>query len=144
VPETAGAVKVLQELQGRRLWLAVVVDEHGGVSGIVTLEDLLEELVGELYRERQAPPAAIVPEADGAALLRGDVPVREANRELGLELPEGEGWSTVAGLCIALAGGIPEVGARVRAGGTVLEVVEATPRQVRLVRVRRAPPAPAP
>jgi len=143
VPEPASAVKVLQELQERRLWLAVVVDEHGGVSGIVTLEDLLEELVGELFREREAPRASIVPEGGGAALVRGDVAVREVNRELGTDLPESADWSTVAGLCIALAGGIPEAGTRLRAGGAVLEVVEATPRQVRKVRIRPSPPADA-
>jgi putative hemolysin len=140
VPESAGAAKVLRDLQDRRLWLAVVVDEHGGVSGIVTLEDLLEELVGELFRERETPPDTIVPEPGGAALVRGDVAVREVNRALSLDLPEEGDFTTVAGLCIALAGGIPEAGARLRAGAALLEVVDATPRQVRKVRVRPAPP----
>jgi len=143
VPETAGAAKVLQDLQDRRLWLAVVVDEHGGVSGIVTLEDLLEELVGELFREREAPAETIVAEPGGAAMVRGDVAVRDLNRALGLDLPEEGDFTTVAGLCIALAAGIPEAGTRLRAGGAILEVVEATPRQVRRVRVRPAPPGSA-
>jgi putative hemolysin len=138
-PETASAVTILQELREKRLWLAVVVDEHGGVSGVVTLEDLLSELVGELFREKAAPQATIVREPEGTALVRGDVPVREINRELELDLPESDEWSTVAGLCIFLAGGIPEPGARLGAPGVQLEVVEATPRQVRKVRIRRAP-----
>jgi len=141
VPESASAASVLQELQKRRLWLAVVVDEHGGVAGIVTLEDLLAELVGDLYLEKATPQEALVREPDGWAVVRGDTPVREMNRELDMGLPESEDWSTVAGLCIALAGTIPEPGARFPAGDAILEVLEATPRQVRKVRVRRRAPA---
>jgi putative hemolysin len=92
VPEATSAVRLLQELQQRRLWLAVVVDEHGGVSGIVTMEDLLEELVGELFPERAAPQPTIVKEPDGAAVVRGDVPIREVNRVLELDLPESDDW----------------------------------------------------
>jgi len=141
VPASASALSVLQELQRRRLWLAVVVDEHGGVEGIVTLEDLLAELVGDLYLERTAPPATIVRELGGAAVVRGDTPIREINRELGMGLPEGDHWSTVAGLCMALAGAIPGPGAHFTAGDAILEVLEATPRQIRRVRVRPREPA---
>jgi putative hemolysin len=140
VPKSASAVSVLRQLREKRLWLAVVVDEHGGVAGLVTLEDLLEELVGELFTEREAPEPAIRKEPDGAFLVRASMPVREVNRELGLALPEGEGWSTLAGLAIALAGGIPRIGARlVASGGATLEVVEATARLVRTVRLRPPP-----
>ncbi|MFL5262593.1 MAG: hemolysin family protein [Anaeromyxobacteraceae bacterium] len=144
VPETASAVAVLKDLRVRRLWVAVVVDEHGGVAGLVTLEDLLEELVGELFTEREQPEAAVHEEADGAYLVRAATPVREVNRELGFGLPEGE-WSTVAGLAIALAGGIPRVGTRLDLkGGATLEVVDATARLVRTVRLRPPPAGPAP
>jgi putative hemolysin len=144
VPESARAVEVLRDMQARRLQLAVVVDEHGGVAGIVTLEDLLEELVGEILAETEVAAPWVTREAEGRALLRGDAPLREVNRELGIALPEGEGYSTVAGLCIALAGGIPGVGARLTlADGATLEVVEATARQVRRVRVLPAPALPA-
>jgi putative hemolysin len=136
VPETAPAVQVLRQLQQRRAHLAIVVDEHGGVAGLVTLEDLVEELVGEILGEAEEAPSWVVPEPTGTALVRGDAPLREVNRALGLALPEVEGYSTVAGLCIALAGGIPAPGARLTTReGTVLEVVEATPRLVRRVRV---------
>jgi putative hemolysin len=137
VPETAKATRVLRDLRTKRLWVAVVVDEHGGVSGIVTVEDLVEEIVGELFSEREEPPEVIRREGDGAAVVRGDLPVREANRELGLALPEGDGWSSVGGLCVALAGGIPKPGARFEAGDAELEVVEASARAVQRVRIRR-------
>ena len=145
VPATAKAVRVLRDMQRRRTQIAVVVDEHGGVAGIVTLEDLVEELVGEIVGEQEQPEALIHREPDGAALVRGDAPVREVNRALELDLPEGEGYSTIAGLCIALAGSVPQRGtALVAPDGTRLEVVEASPRVVRLVRVMpfTSPPAP--
>jgi len=147
VPASAKAVHLLREMQRRRTQLAVVVDEHGGVAGLVTLEDLVEELVGEIVGEQEQPEALFQREPGGTALVRGDAPIREANRALDLELPEGDGYSTVAGLCIALAGAVPERGARLRApDGTEIEVVDASPRVVRLVRLRPAavspPPAP--
>jgi putative hemolysin len=136
VPETAKAVQVLRELQKRRTQIAVVVDEHGGVAGLLTLEDLVEELVGDILGEREEPEQLFHKDADGSARVRGDAPIREVNRALDLELPEGDGYTTVAGLCIALAGAVPERGARLRAAdGTEIEVLEASPRLVRLVRL---------
>jgi putative hemolysin len=143
VPESARAVHVLRDLQRRRTQLAVVVDEHGGVAGLLTLEDLVEELVGEILGEQEQAEALWTIDAEGRALVRGDAPLREVNRALGLDLPEGDGYTTVAGLCIALAGAVPERGARLRTGdGTEIEVLEATPRVVRRVRIV-APPRPA-
>jgi putative hemolysin len=151
VPESAKAVHVLREMQRRRTQLAVVVDEHGGVAGILTLEDLVEELVGDILGEQEQPEALFQKEPGGTALVRGDAPIREVNRALDLDLPEGEGYTTIAGLCIALAGSVPERGARLRApDGTEMEIVDASPRMVRLVRLRppaaqasRAPGAPS-
>jgi len=119
------------------------VDEHGGVAGMLTLEDLVEELVGEIVGEREQPEALFESEPGGTALVRGDAPIRELNRALHLDLPEGDGYTTIAGLCIALAGAVPERGTRLRTpDGTQLEVLEASPRVVRVVRLRPAPAAP--
>jgi putative hemolysin len=151
VPETSKAVYVLREMQRRRTQIAVAVDERGGVAGLLTLEDLVEELVGEIVGEREQPEALFQREPGGTALVRGDAPVREVNRALGLDLPEGEGFTTLAGVCIALAGDVPPRGARLQApDGTQLEVVDASPRLVRTVRLwpaavvssSRAPAAP--
>jgi putative hemolysin len=154
VPSSAKAVHVLREMQRRRTQIAVVVDEHGGVAGLLTLEDLVEELVGEITGERDEPEALFQKEPGGSALVRGDAPIREVNRALGLDLPEGEGYTTIAGLCIALAGAVPERGTRLHLpDGTEIEVVDASPRLVRLARLRPpsadstrspgAPPSPA-
>ena len=131
-------------MQRRRVPLAIVVDEHGGVAGLIPLEDIVEELVGELASEDEDTEAPLRKGADGSAVVLGYVPIRDANRELGLELPEGDAWTTVAGLCIALAGGvIPQRGTVLETGKASLEVIEATPRAVTRVRVkqRAAPPA---
>ncbi|AKU92390.1 hemolysin family protein [Vulgatibacter incomptus] len=140
VPETMHAVSLLREMQLRRISLAIAVEESGGMAGIVTIEDLVEELVGEIFSEEEAQvPETIHVEANHTALVLGIAPIRDVNRELDLDLPEGDGWSTIAGLCIDLAGRIPGKGERyVAPDGTVLEICEATPRRVRTVRVHPA------
>lgn len=143
VPETAHAVQVLRDLQRRRTQIAIVVDERGGMTGLLTLEDLVEELVGEIVGEAEEAQELLRREPSGAAVARGDVPVREANRALGLSLPEGEDYTSVGGLCVALAGTVPQRGTRLRTpDGTELEVLEASPRVVRQVRI--TPPAASP
>jgi putative hemolysin len=145
VPETAHAVQVLREMQKRRTQLAIAVDEHGGVAGLITLEDLVEELVGEVFSEWEQPEQVVRRDAAGGAVVRGDLPIRDLNRELSLDLPEGDDYTTIAGLVIALAGAVPERGAKVTAAsGVTLEVMEATPRAVRSVRITVAPDTTAP
>ena len=103
--------------------LAVAVDEHGTLSGMVTFEDLVEELVGEVFSEHEQDRQLVTKLADGSVSVRGDLPLRELNRELGIELEAPDGVATVAGLCMKLAGGIPNRGRppggqrRHRAGG---------------------------
>ncbi len=145
VAEATPAVRVLQDLQGRRIPLAMVVDEHGGLSGLVTFEDLVEELVGEMFSEDEPSTSLIERVEEGKLVVRGDASVREMNRDLHLELPEGDDWTTIAGLSISLAGRIPESGSRLRtANGYEIEVLESTPKVVQLVRVTRPAPAPPP
>lgn len=138
VPETMSAERALRELQQRRLHLAIVVEEHGSTAGIVTLEDLVEELVGEIFHERdEAPPKPIERQAPGVFRILGSTSHRDVWRELAIELPElGEG-RTVSGLVVALAGDrVPAVGERFTAApGIELEVIEASPRRVRAVRL---------
>lgn len=139
VPEGRLAADVLKDMQRTRDHLALVVDEQGSVVGLVTLEDLIEELVGEIFAEHETPVERIVREPDGGILVRGRVPVHEVNRELGIDLPESPTWSTMGGLATALAGTMPEAGTRLDAGhGTTLEVVEASGHRVQRVRIRTA------
>ncbi len=137
VPETVKAITVFQELQRRQMRLAIVVDEHGAVCGLITDEDLIEELVGELFSEQDSPEALVQQEAEDVYLVKGHATIRELNRSLGLELDETQAWTTVAGLCLSLAGQIPAKGAKLEAAdGLRLEVVDASPHLVRQVRVK--------
>jgi len=141
--ETMRAMDTLKELQRRRMQLAIVVDERGGVLGLVTMEDLVEELVGDILSETETPEELIRRESPTTAVVQGTASLRELNRALGLELEEGHGYSTVGGLCAARTGAIPEPGTRLTLDdGTVLEVLDSTPRRVRTVRIHLAPQPP--
>ncbi len=135
-PATAPAAGVLRELQKARARLAILVDEHGGVAGLLTTEDLVEELVGELFSEHDRPEELVRREPGGSALVDGHAAVRDVNRALDLDLPQSDDWGTIAGLCAGLAGGIPETGSTVTTSdGTRLEILDASPHVVRLVRI---------
>ncbi len=138
VPETQRAVDLLREMRARRVPLGVVVDEQGTMAGIVTLEDVLEELVGDIYSEHASTlQEPIRREGPCEAVVSGGVPVRDVNRELDLELPEDGDWTTMGGLCIAYAGRIPSPGDVVDLPrGVRLEVLDASPRRVRSLRLR--------
>ncbi|MEY4578458.1 MAG: hypothetical protein RL701_3161 [Pseudomonadota bacterium] len=138
VPESKLAVELMKEMRGLHMTLAIVVDELGGTSGIVTMEDLLEELVGDIFSEHaREVPELISQQADGSAIVSGTAPVRDVNRALGIELPEEGAWTTVAGLCLATLGRIPLAGDHLEiADGISLEVLDASPRRIRSVRVR--------
>lgn len=141
-PSIALATVVLRELQRRRTQLAIVIDEHGGLFGLVTTENLIEELVGEVTDEHEPHNELIRKNADGSYLIQGSAPLRLVNRVLDIELEESDGHTTLGGFCIALAGMIPQQGAALKApDGTRLEIVEAAPQRVKLVRVMPARPA---
>ena len=143
IPETTRALDALQQMQVRRTPMALVVDERGGLAGLVTLEDLLEELVGEIFSESDVPPDCLHQEPDGTILADATLSVREVNRALELELPEGEAFATLGGLCMMLAGVIPAPGTRLTTdNGTELEVVDASARRVKQVRIRPPPQPP--
>ncbi|MDP3506030.1 MAG: hemolysin family protein [Myxococcales bacterium] len=136
VPESKSAVELISEMRSRRVPFCVVVDEHGGMAGIVSLTDVLEELVGEIFGEHAAAePKAFRRESDGHVVVRATMPIRELNRDLGIALPEGD-WVTVGGLCLSLATRIPVPGERFTTdAGIVLEILDASPRRVRTVRI---------
>jgi putative hemolysin len=144
VPEGTLAVDLLHEMREKRTHLAIVVDEHGGMEGIVTLEDLLEELVGEIHSEHATPAgSSLVREPGGTFVVPGLAAIREVNRETGLGLDEPEEVSTIGGLCVQLnEERMPAKGdVLVVSDGTRIEILDASPRRVRSVRLR--PPSAA-
>ncbi|HMJ12798.1 MAG TPA: hemolysin family protein [Polyangiaceae bacterium] len=137
VPESKPAVDLLEEMRKQRVPLAIVIDEVGAMAGLVTMEDLLEELVGEIFSEQADVREDVVKEADGSYRVSGTMPLRDLNRTLDLALPEGDGYSTLGGLCMVLAERIPAAGEHLESpDGTHLEVLEASERHVNLVRVQ--------
>jgi len=136
VSEGTRALDLLREMQRRRTQMAVVLDDQGGLSGLVTTEDLIEELVGDIMSEDDVPEVFFTREPAGTILVQGWASVRKVNRDLHLDLPVGKDRTTIAGLCMSLAQAIPQAGEKLTTdNGTVLEVVEASPRRVRRVRI---------
>ena len=129
----------MKELQLRHVPLGFVVDEQGGFTGLVSLEDLVEEVVGEIFHEKEAKSEPIRAEADGSWIVDGRAAVRDVNRALALELPEDPAYATVAGLVIHRLGRIPPAGESFveEDADFFVEVVESTPRRVAKVRLRR-------
>lgn len=141
VAEWTSGTQLLRTMQRDRSHLAMVVDEHGTTRGLVTVEDIFEELVGEIAEQPGNPAPLFTRETDGSVLADAAIPVHELARELDLELPEGESYATLAGLANYLAGRIPAPGERFDVGeGISLEVVEASPRRVRKVRLHLSVP----
>ena len=142
VPATARLGAVLAQMQEAQTHLACVVDEHGGLEGIVTLEDLLEEIVGEINDEYDDEVRAqIVEGPDGTFILDGMLAVRDANRRFDLKLPEEAGYTTMAGFLLAKAGRILRPGEEVEHEGAHFLVEAVERRRIRRIRYR---PAPAP
>lgn len=140
LPESARVVEALRHLQRERQRMAVVASEHGGVEGIVTTEDLVEELVGEIFDEFDRNLASVVREPTGAMLLDGGYPIHDLS-DVGVELPEGE-YATIGGLVMDQLGRIPELGDRFSLNGWDLEVTKVDGLAVDQVRLRRAPTPP--
>jgi CBS domain containing-hemolysin-like protein len=138
VPESMSVQTLLLEFQRGKTHMAVVTDEFGGVSGVVTIEDALEEIVGEIADEHdEAFSDGIRTVTPTVCEVLAHVPVSRLNERLGLALPEEEGYETVGGFLFHRCGRIPEVGDRVEVPGAALEVLAATRRRVDLVRVER-------
>jgi putative hemolysin len=134
VPETKGIADLLLDLKARGEHLAVVVDEYGGVSGIATLEDIVEEIVGEIEDEYDELEKEHGEEEVGGTIVEGSRDLDRVNEELDLTLPEGD-YETLAGFIMSLAGRIPRKGEKIRYEGITFEILEATDRAIQKVKV---------
>jgi CBS domain containing-hemolysin-like protein len=138
VPESMSVRTLLLEFQRGKTHMAIVTDEFGGVSGLVTIEDALEEIVGEIADEHdEAFSDGIRLVSPDACEVLAHVPVARLNERMGLSLPEEAGYETVGGFVFHQCGRIPEVGDKVRSHGAVLEVLAATRRRIDLIRIER-------
>lgn len=140
VPESKRVSELLKEMQRRQAQMAVVVDEYGGTAGLVTVEDLLEEIVGEIRDEYDVESETVVEESDGVFVFSGKVNVEEVKDRLGVEI-EREGFETLGGYLLSTLGRMPYVGETFQLDQLAFEVLEVERRRITKVRVRRAPPA---
>ncbi len=136
VPKSQAAVDLLVELQRARQGLAIVVDEYGGAVGIATIEDILEEIVGEIEDEHDVAPPAVRKESEGVWRVSARTAIAEVNRLLRVELPEGEDYESVAGLILDRLKHIPREGESVRFGSVLVKVTRASERAVEEVQIR--------
>ena len=138
VPESMSVRTLLLEFQRGKTHMAIVTDEFGGVAGVVTIEDALEEIVGEIADEHdEAFSDGIRMVSPDACEVLAHVPVARVNGRMGLSLPEEAGYETIGGFVFHQCGRIPEVGEKIRSHGAMVEVLAATRRRIDLIRIER-------
>jgi putative hemolysin len=137
LPESLSVMDALAQMQRSRTQLAIVVDEYGGTEGIVTVEDLLEEVVGEIYDEFDRDIKGVEYRSDGSMLVRGEFPIHDLG-DIGVPIPQGE-YMTIAGFIMDRLGRVPRRGEHISESGWQLEVVEVTGQSIR--KIRLVPPA---
>ncbi|MFN4294598.1 MAG: transporter associated domain-containing protein, partial [Thermoflexales bacterium] len=141
-PESKRVIELLHELQKRRVHVSIVVDEYGGTAGLVTIEDILEEIVGEIQDEYDAEEPDIVPLPEGNGyILDAGMNIEDAGELLQVELPEGES-DTLGGFIYDQLGKVPVVGEQVEHGGFIFEVLAVNDRRILKVKVTHAPHQP--
>jgi CBS domain containing-hemolysin-like protein len=141
VPETKFGSDLLKEMQRKNQQMAVVIDEYGLLAGVVTVEDLVEEIVGEIGEEDRRPAPDVIRESGGAMVLRGSVPVDKVGELFGVQLDtaaQHANATTIAGVLNGVAGHVPKPGEVVEFDGLRFQVLEANQRKVLRVRVRPA------
>ncbi len=138
VPETKRVASMLREMQDAKYHLAIVVDEYGGTVGLVTMEDLIEELVGEIVDEFDVEEPVVERLEGGGIVVAGRMPVDDAAELLGTDLPEG-GWDSVGGLFLDMAGRVPEEGESVTVDGLRLVAERVQGRRIARVRIEPVP-----
>ena len=140
VPETKRVADLLKEFQRKQSQIAIVVDEYGGTAGLATIEDLLEEIVGEIRDEYDVETEPVTEEPDGSFTFSGKVNFDAVRERLDVEV-EPEGFETVGGYVLTRVGRVPAAGERFELDGMLVEVLEAERRRIHRVRFRRVAPA---
>ncbi|HUI11768.1 MAG TPA: transporter associated domain-containing protein, partial [Bacteroidota bacterium] len=140
VPETKKISQLMRELQQRKMHLAIVIDEFGGTSGIITMEDILEEIVGEIHDEYDEELKDVEQAADGTYLVNARLPIRDFNERFGADIPPADDYETVGGLLQKLTGRIPDAGEEIAYKSLSFTVIKKSHRRVRQVKLRKREP----
>ncbi len=137
VPESVSAMAAFKQMRAEQLHMAIVIDEFGQVVGLVTIEDLLEEVVGEVYDESDIMRSKVQQLSDGSYLLNAGISLRDLSFALGAEFPLAEDYETLGGLILDLHGDIPVVGSIVTVSGWQIEVIRVLGNRIRNAKMRR-------
>ncbi len=130
VPETMPITDLLRQMRTQHFHMALVVDEYGGTAGIVCIEDIIEELIGEIRDEYDLAERDILKCSDGTALVKASLAVADLNEELGLDIPESDEYDSIGGYILSELGTIPPAGTKVAAPSLEITVHSATPRRI--------------
>jgi len=136
VPETKPVDDLLKEMKEKGDQMVVVVDEYGGVSGLITMEDLIEEIVGEIHDEAEADGEKVVEEGKGVFVVPGSLELGVLEEKLGMPLVGNTDCTTVAGAVVELFGRLPSPGEKIEHGGVEIEVLAADRRRVQRLRLK--------
>ena len=131
----------MRNMQEKKIHIAVVIDEFGGTQGIITMEDILEELVGEIHDEYDEVLKDVEQSADGTALVNARMAIGEFNKKFGVEIPEDNQYETLNGFLSKITGRLPEAQEEIRYGNLNFTVVKRGQRRIRQVKVKREPGA---
>lgn len=140
IPDTKNVSDLLEEFRTKRIHLAVVLDEYGGTAGIVTFEDILEEIVGEIQDEfdrDEVPANRNAPQADGSVVVDARMTIWELNQLMDMEISEEEGYDTLGGYIMTTLGRIPKTGEHIETDELVIDILAASPRRLDTVKIRR-------
>ena len=140
IPDTAKMDNAIRMLQNAQTHMGIVVDEHGGVEGVVTVEDLIEQIVGEIQDEHDGEVDAVVEHADGTSVIDASISVRELNERLSLEIPESSQYVTLAGFLLRQSGKLLKEGEEIAWNGHTFRVEEVMGRRVMRVRYTASNP----
>ena len=140
VPETKPVDDLLQEMKEKGDQMVLVVDEYGGVAGLITMEDLIEEIVGDIHDESEADADKVIEESKGVFLVPGSLELGTIEEKLGMPLVSNTDCTTVAGAVVELFGRLPSPGEKIEHGGVEIEVLDADRRRVQRLRLKTLVP----
>ena len=142
IPESKNLEQLLQEFKRKRIHLAIVIDEYGGTSGLITIEDLLEQIVGDIQDEYDSEESLLTINPDGSITADGRLPVEELEEHFDMEI-ERDKFDSVGGLAFHLTGKIPTIGDTIEGAGLILKILDADLRRVKKVAISRISSVPA-
>jgi CBS domain containing-hemolysin-like protein len=134
IPETKNFEELLQDFKRKRVHIAIVIDEYGGTSGLITIEDILEQIVGDIQDEYDTEEEWLIEQSDGTVVADARLPIEELEERFGIEV-ERDKFDTVAGLIVHIIGRIPKIGEEIEIAALLMTIMEADERKISKVRI---------